>query len=73
MLAHSDSPKVKENEDAGQSEKEAQMKTAVAGRNVPATAASFIHRYMQFLSHSRRSHSRRGKNSILLLFLKYKI
>lgn len=34
---------------------------------------SFIRQYMQFLSHSRRSHSRRGKNSILLLFLKYKI
>ena len=33
----------------------------------------FVRQYMQFLSHSRRSHSRRGKNSILLLFLKYKI
>ena len=36
-------------------------------------SGSFIRQYMQFLSHSRRFHSRRGKNSILLLFLKYKI
>ena len=39
------------------------MKTAVVGRSVPATAASFIRRYMQFLSHSRHPHSRCGKNS----------
>ena len=32
------------------------MKTAVVGRSVPATAAFFIRRYMQFLSHSRRPH-----------------
>lgn len=37
-LAHSDSPKVKENGDASQPEKEAQMKTAVVGICVPATA-----------------------------------
>ena len=41
--------------------------------NKPCNSGSFIRQYMQFLSHSRRSHSRRGKNSILLLFLKYKI
>lgn len=39
--------------------------------NKPCNSGSFIRQYMQFLSHSRRSHS--GKNSILLLFLKYKI
>ncbi len=36
---HSDSPKVKENGNTGQPEKEAQMKTAVVGMCVPATAA----------------------------------
>jgi hypothetical protein len=36
--------------------------------NKPCNSGSFIRQYMQFLSHSRR-----GKNSILLLFLKYKI
>lgn len=32
------------------------MKTTVVGISVPATAAFFILRYMQFLSHSRRPH-----------------
>lgn len=36
----------------------------------PCNSGSFIRQYMQFLSHSRRFHSRCGKNSILLLFLK---
>jgi len=40
--------------------------------NKPCNSGSFIRQYMQFLSHSRRSHSRRGKNSILLLFNKNK-
>ena len=39
------------------------IKTAVVGMSVPATAAFFIRRYMQFLSHSRHPHSRCGKNS----------
>ena len=38
-LAHSDSSKVKENGNAVQPEKETQMKTAVVGRKIPATAA----------------------------------
>ncbi len=47
--------------------------TSYMEANKPCNSGSFIRQYMQFLSHSRRSHSRRGKNSILLLFLKYKI
>ena len=50
-----------------------QPNTSYMEANKPCNSGSFIRQYMQFLSHSRRSHSRRGKNSILLLFLKYKI
>ena len=50
-----------------------QPNTSYMEANKPCNGGSFIRQYMQFLSHSRRSHSRRGKNSILLLFLKYKI